>query len=34
MARLAQKNGPTDGEQNLMIHRAAEVPNGKEIDAA
>jgi len=34
MARLAQRNSPADDKQNLMIHRAAKVPNGKEIDAA
>ena len=28
MARLAQRNSPTDGEQNLTIHRATKVPNG------
>jgi hypothetical protein len=34
MTRLAQRNSLTDGEQNLTIHRAAKVPNGREIDAA
>jgi hypothetical protein len=31
MSRLAPRNSPTDGEQNLTIHRAAKVPNAGRV---
>lgn len=30
-ARLAERNSLTDDKQNLMIQRAAKVPNGRRL---